>query len=85
MRRERRLFLTSVNINNLIICNIGHLYPAITSQIIKANSFEMLKESLAPYPVYYNMIRDVPDPKKIDDFSIQAGLKTLGRQIKIKI
>ena len=42
----------------------------------------MLKESLAPYPVYYNMIRDVPDPKKIDDFSIQAGLKTLGMQIK---
>jgi hypothetical protein len=24
------------------------------------------------------MIKEVPDPKKIDDFSIQAGLKTLG-------
>lgn len=23
------------------------------------------------------MIRDVPDPKKIDDFSLQMGLKTL--------
>jgi hypothetical protein len=57
------------------------LYPAVTFQITKANSFEMLKECLSPYPVYYNMIKDVPDPKKIDDFSIQAGLKTLGKQI----
>jgi hypothetical protein len=45
----------------------------------------MLKECLAPYPVYYNMIRDVPDPKKIDDFSIQAGLKTLGKDKFFKI
>jgi hypothetical protein len=55
------------------------LYPAITFQITKANSFEVLREALAPFPVYYNMIKDVPDPKKIDDFSIQAGLKTLGK------
>jgi vacuolar-type H+-ATPase subunit C/Vma6 len=65
-----------------VIPYFGYLYPAVTFQIIKANSFEALKEALGPYPVYFNMIRDVPDPKKIDDFSIQAGLKTLGKLLK---
>ena len=62
-----------------VIPYFGNLYPAITFNITKANSFEMLKEALAPFPVYYDIIKDVPDPKKIDDFSIQAGLKTLGK------
>jgi hypothetical protein len=31
------------------------------------------------------MIKDVPDPKKIDDFSLQMGLKTLGNLIFIDI
>lgn len=31
------------------------------------------------------MIRDVPDPKKIDDFSLQMGLKTLGNLMKLLI
>jgi hypothetical protein len=29
------------------------------------------------------MIKDVPDPKKIDEFSIQAGLKTLGKNFTL--
>jgi V-type H+-transporting ATPase subunit d len=90
-KKGRKLFLISVWIKFLYIPNIklliyliliylntlGYLYPAITFQLTKVNSFEALKEALAPYPVYYNMIKDVPDPKKIDDFSIQGGLKTL--------
>lgn len=27
--------------------------------------------------MYYNLLRDIPDPKKYDDFAIQSGLKTL--------
>ncbi len=38
----------------------------------------MLKDCLVPFPNYYNMIKDIPDPKKIDDFNIQSGLRTLG-------
>jgi V-type H+-transporting ATPase subunit d len=43
----------------------------------------MLKEALAYFPNYANMIKDIPDPKKIDDFSIQSGLRTLGIKILI--
>ncbi len=46
--------------------------------MFKANSFEALKEILAPFPIFDKMIRDVPDPKKIDEFKINSGLKTLG-------
>merc|ERR1711976_1081408 len=49
----------------LIPC-FGNLYPSITFQIIKANNFEVLKDALSPYPEYYNLIKDVPDPKKVD-------------------
>lgn len=31
------------------------------------------------------MVKEVPDPKKIDDFSIQAGLKTLGNNYIINL
>lgn len=64
-----------------VIPFFGYLYPATTFQITKANSFEALKDALTPYPIYYNLIKDVPDPKKIDEFSIQAGLKTLGNYL----
>ena len=60
-----------------VIPSFGYLYPEITSQMVKANSFDMLKEALHPYPVYYNLVKDVPDPKKYDDFQLQGGLKTL--------
>ena len=60
-----------------VIPYFGYLYPDITAQMIKANSFEMLKETLQPFPVYYNLVKDAPDPKKYDDFAIQSGLKTL--------
>ena len=27
--------------------------------------------------MYYNLVKDAPDPNKYDDFAIQSGLKTL--------
>ena len=78
-KRERELFLILVN-----IYNIGYLYPSVTSMLIKVSSIEMLKDCLQPFPIYYNMIKDIPDPKRIDDFNIQSGLRTLGR-LKIYI
>jgi hypothetical protein len=47
--------------------------------LVKVSSIEMLKDCLQPFPNYYNMIKDIPDPKRIDDFNIQSGLRTLGR------
>jgi hypothetical protein len=47
--------------------------------MIKATSLESLKEILSHNPVYEAMMRDVPDPKKKEDFKIDAGLRTLGR------
>ena len=60
-----------------VIPFFGYLYPELTTQLIKANSFEQLKEILRPFPVYYNLVKDIPDPKKTDDFALQSGLKTL--------
>ena len=60
-----------------VIPFFGYLYPEISTQLIKANSFEQLKEFLRPFPVYYNLVKDIPDPKKTDDFALQSGLKTL--------
>ena len=47
--------------------------------MIKANSIESLKEILSPYPIYENIMKDIPDPKKKEDFKIDSGLRTLGR------
>ena len=55
----------------------GKLYPLSTGNMIKANTFDMLKDALAPYPEYFNLVRDAPDPKKLDEFDLQSGLKTL--------
>jgi V-type H+-transporting ATPase subunit d len=60
-----------------VIPNFGYLYPDTTFNIVKASTFEQLKECLRPYPVYYNLIKDVPDPKKAEEFILQSGLKTL--------
>lgn len=60
-----------------VIPYFGTLYPEITNQLIKASSFEQLKDILQPFPIYYNLVRDIPDPKKADDYAIQGGLKTL--------
>ena len=37
----------------------------------------ILKDILRPFPNYYNLVKDIPDPKKTDDFALQSGLKTL--------
>ncbi len=55
----------------------GKMYPIVTSQLIKANTFDMLKDALLIYPEYYNLVKDAPDPKKLDEFDLQSGLKTL--------
>lgn len=57
----------------------GKLYPVATDQMAKANSFEALKEALVNYPEYFNLIRDAPDPKKLEEFDLQSGAKTLGK------
>jgi V-type H+-transporting ATPase subunit d len=61
----------------------GKLYPVATEQMVKANSFDALKEALANYPEYFNLIKDAPDPKKLEEFDLQSGLKTLGKHNRL--
>lgn len=61
----------------------GKLFPIATGQMAKANSFEALKEALIGYPEYYNLVKDAPDPKKLEEFDLQSGSKTLGKTITI--
>jgi len=60
-----------------VMPNFGYLYPSINSNLIKASTLETLKEVLSPYPQYYNIVKELPDPKKREDFNLQAGLKTI--------
>ena len=55
----------------------GVLYPEITNELIKCNSLEDLKARLQPFPEYYELVREVPNPQKADEFALQTGLKTL--------
>lgn len=38
---------------------------------------EDLKARLQPFPSYYELVREVPNPQKADEFALQTGLKTL--------
>ena len=60
-----------------VIPYFGFLYPETTNQLIKCNSLESLKQILQPVPDYYELVREIPDPKKVDEFGLQTGLKTL--------
>ena len=60
-----------------VIPYFGFLYPETTNQLIKAKSLEQLKQILQPFPEYYELVKEVPDPRKIDEFALQSGLKTL--------
>jgi len=60
-----------------VIPFFGKLYPTITNQLIKSSSIEMLREALSPYPEYFNLVKDAPDPKKLEEFDLQSGLKTI--------
>jgi V-type H+-transporting ATPase subunit d len=57
----------------------GKLYPIVTNVMVKSSSIEMLRDSLMAFPEYYNLVKDAPDPKKIEEFDLQAGLKTMGK------
>ena len=60
-----------------VIPYFGFLYPETTTQLIKCNSLENLRQILQPFPDYYELVREIPDPKKLDEFGLQSGLKTL--------
>ena len=60
-----------------VIPYFGFLYPETTTQLIKCNSLEQLKQILQPFPNYYELVKEIPDPKKLDEFGLQSGLKTL--------
>ena len=60
-----------------VIPYFGFLYPETTTQLIKCNSLEQLKQILQPFPDYYELVKEIPDPKKLDEFGLQSGLKTL--------
>ena len=60
-----------------VIPYFGFLYPETTTQLIKCNSVENLRQILQPFPDYYELVREIPDPKKLDEFGLQSGLKTL--------
>lgn len=80
-QKERKLYLFSVinfYLNLTIIYYLGSLYPSITQNLLKVNTFEGLKDCLGPYLVFTEILRDAPDPKKLDEINIQSGLKTLG-------
>ena len=60
-----------------VIPYFGFLYPETTTQLIKCNSLENLRQILQPFPDYYELVREIPDPNKLDEFGLQRGLKTL--------
>ena len=60
-----------------VIPYFGFLYPETTTQLIKCNSLEQLKQILLPFPDYHELVKEIPDPKKVDEFGLQSGLKTL--------
>ena len=60
-----------------VIPYFGFLYPETTTQLVKCNSLEQLKQILQPFPDYYELVKEIPDPKKLDEFGLQSGLKTL--------
>ena len=60
-----------------VIPYFGFLYPETTTQLIKCNSLEQLKQILQPFPDYYELVKEIPDPKKLDEFGLQSGLNTL--------
>ena len=60
-----------------VIPYFGFLYPEITAQLIKCNSLEQLRQILQPFPDYYELVKEIPDPKKFDEFGLQSGLKSL--------
>jgi V-type H+-transporting ATPase subunit d len=60
-----------------VIPYFGFLYPEITAQLIKCNSLEQLRQILQPFPDYYELVKEIPDPKKLDEFGLQSGLKSL--------
>jgi len=45
--------------------HFGNLYPSVTQVLLKCATFEILKECLAPFNTYKNMIDLAPDPKKL--------------------
>ena len=61
----------------------GKLYPIVTDLMVKSNSFDSLKENLLNFPEYFNLVREAPDPKKLDEFDLHSGLKTLGKILNI--
>ena len=68
-----------------VIPFFGKLYPTITNQMVKASSIEMLRDALSPFPEYLNLVKDAPDPKKLEEFDLQSGIKTIGKFIYYKI
>ena len=60
-----------------VIPYFGFLYPETTTQLIKCNSLEQLKQILQPFTDDYELVKEIPDPKKLDEFGLQSGLKTL--------
>jgi len=60
-----------------VIPDFGYLYPSITAELLKCNSLDLLREKLICYPQYYNLVKDLPDPKKPEEFSLQHGLKSI--------
>jgi len=49
--------------------NLGYLYPDCYEAIKKATNFDMLKDGVKAFEEYREMLKDVPDPSKNDEFS----------------
>jgi len=67
-----------------VIPNFGYMYPALyhssivdAPNLLRVSTLERLKEVLSPFPQYYSLVKDLPDPKKKEDFSLHSGLRTI--------
>lgn len=66
--------------------DLGHLYPDCTVALEKATDIQSLRAAVEQQPVYYGILKNVPDPlnvsemnddskKSIDDYMFEAGTR----------
>lgn len=48
----------------------GLLYPDVYRELINMQNIDVVRESVKGFEVYYNMLRDAPDPNKKEEFAI---------------
>eukprot|EP01017_Pseudomicrothorax_dubius_P022737 TRINITY_DN2456_c0_g1_i2.p1 TRINITY_DN2456_c0_g1~~TRINITY_DN2456_c0_g1_i2.p1 ORF type:complete len:386 (-),score=119.40 TRINITY_DN2456_c0_g1_i2:120-1277(-) len=52
--------------------SLGHLYPDCERELTNVTSLEGLREAVKYFSQYRDMLRDVPDPQRRDEFNVDA-------------